>query len=158
MRLTNAMRDKILKAVMADVPKIDYESQVNAILDKYAHDALPVELRVAIERNPDIKNYLATGYVCSSRVSNCHYIAPEEVKAEIQPIRELSYAQNNRHYELERELRGVFDAVTTTQKLAKMFPEFEKYIPKETENTTNLPVTKVIGDLMNAGWPKKDES
>ena len=159
MRLTNAMRAQILDAIMADVPKIDYMAQIDAILAVYAHDALPVELRVAIERNPDIKNYLATGYTGGRRVFNCHYNVTEEIMTkELQPLHDASYSQYTKRNALERELRGVFNAVTTTQKLAKMFPEFEKYIPTETENTTNLPVTKVIGDLMNAGWPKKDES
>jgi len=158
MRLTKAMKNQILDAVMADVPEVDYDDQIKVIAAKEAFEQLPVELRVAMERNKDVINYLATSYNLGARVSNCHYEPSDAVKAETLPIFEARAEQYTARCNLKKELYGVFQAVTTTQKLLKMFPEFEKYIPVEMENTTNLPVTKVIGDLMNAGWPKKDES
>lgn len=162
MKLNNGMRDTIVSRIMSDVPMIDYKAQMKTIADAEAYQQLPIEIRVAIERNPDVRNYLGTcyvGYNYHEHVLNRHYEPSEETKVKLAEIEELRKEQNDRRYVMIKKIRGALNACTTVGKFVKMFPEFEKYVPIQDAPITNLPANQIMTELMTMGWPdnKKEE-
>lgn len=170
MKLNNFMRDSFIAAVMADVPKKDFQEQIIKIAIKAIDDAMPAELIAAIKKNPKIKEWLNKTYVLTP--DGCpaveHYksadrwhktwleeVAPKEWKILVDLGKEKMQQDNNIE-ELRTKIKTCAYACNTRKQLADMLPEFEQYLPKdEAKAMQQFPiVTNVVADFVKAGWPK----
>lgn len=162
MRLTNAMRDAFIRQVMNDVPRVDYDEQIQKIALSAIVAAMPTNVREAFNNNPDwinTEHIDLPGAGWRRRPCPTHSrpsIAEADADA-MRKLRVLDEAQDKLREELEAKLRAAAYACTTNAKLLELLPEFEKYIPKDgAASSRSLPVVQnMVADFIKAGWPKQ---
>lgn len=166
MKLTNTLRDAFIRAVMNDVPEIDYDDQIRTHLLEEAVAKLPTPLQDVWRKNSDLRPYFNTVYI--RRYTGSHYIGVHAPYAEepdepfdSQKLKELCAKAQTQHKlreDLRTRLRACAYGATTRAALAKMLPEFEKYLPAdEAAACRTLPaVANVVADFVRAGWPKNE--
>lgn len=163
MRLTKFDKDAFVRAVLDDVPYVDYSEQARKLAMKHLISLLPENVRTAYHANPEwirsnhvrLPNYLqdfhgpAPGYVSYDSF-------PDELKEQLHTLSDAAKEQSNTRKTLEDKVTGLINSVTTLKAALKNFPEFAKYLPadRDAAGTVNLPAANVIADLTNAGWPK----
>lgn len=169
-RLTNDMRLSFVAAVMADVPKVDYEQRIRDAVNKAHNAALPGAVKKMLN-DPEHSDYVKIGRVTlNDRLAGLpsgNYLsfslpAPSDewlkklAVSVVEPIAKDWVEQEGRLYGLRQKLRTVADSCSTTTKLAEAFPEFARYLPQtDAEGTRNLPaLANVVADFVKAGWPK----
>jgi len=168
MRLTDVHRQAFVKAVMDDVPKVDYPSLLEKIVAEDMRQHLPAPV-VALMRDAKLKGYLAWG--------RCHWTVHTSDKLEWETLgapRIEGYklskgaeekcnaliadagAQLEQRKEMQNKLRAAIKGCKTRKQAVDTFPELEKYLPAGDEPTTqNLPaIANLVADLAKAGWPK----
>ena len=162
MKLTNYHREAFILSVMNDVPSVEYQDLYKAAVLADAVGQLPPKVR-AVWDNKDLRHYLrvytiypvtgAGGVTVPGMDSNVELT--EEGEKTCQNLANLYKAQHLHRCELERKLTSIAKSCSTRKSLATALPEFEKYLPAETETTRNLPViANVVTDFIKAGWPK----
>lgn len=164
MKLTNYIRDAFVKAVMADVPKIDYNEQA----EKIARNQLSEMLEAAfpgVKINSKNAIWLNSGSISMpGDLSTIHGIRPDyeclrstPAWAKMTELNKLYAEQRAKRNALSSQLRGAAYACNTTKQLRELLPEFDKYLPAEEEKTCRtLPaVANIVADFTKAGWPIK---
>ena len=162
MKLTNYHRDAFVLSVMDDVPQEDYQEQYRAAVLADAVAQLPHKVR-AVWDNAELRHYLrvytiypvtGAGSVMIPSVDS-NFDLSSKAKEACQTLANLSKVQSLHRNELKRKLTSIAKSCSTRKSLATALPEFEKYLPAETETTRNLPViANVVTDFIKAGWPK----
>jgi hypothetical protein len=166
MKLTKSDREAFVRAVMDDVPTIDYNEQCRSIVKAWGISTLPEELQPIAKKHPE---FFGTRYIYApSGLDNLYAIAhpdfgnsmmrhksPEEY-AKVEALGEASRKQNETRNALREKLTATIGACSTLKQAKERLPEFEKYLPAErgVTGTINLPVANLVAELMNAGWPK----
>lgn len=163
MKLTNYIRDAFIRAVMDDVPKIDYDELLRNAATKKAVELLPEKVRAVYDEFRDHR-YLATYSVSTVCGVGYVHVPGEEseerldiIAAAIAPLVAQHMAQQEQRNELEKKIRACAYSVTTRKALAELLPEFEKYLPPDNATAIRtLPVVaNVVSDFVKAGWPKE---
>jgi hypothetical protein len=103
MKLTNTVRQAFIRAVMADVPCIDYAQMARNAVTADNMSKLPKKVAA---------------------------VAPETI-AQLRDWKALDAAQRKQREELESKLGGCVYSVTTRKALVSLLPEFEKYLPAD---------------------------
>lgn len=165
MRLTNTIRDAFVRAVMNDVPKIDYEEQAHKLILSAAEmlfaEAFPGTDYKKLKDEGWLQNTwfstprgLRNFYVFAP--DNCTQLNTPELSQKLAELGTAAIEQEKRCSELEQKLQSVAYSVTTREALAKALPEFEKYLPDTPGAVTkNLPaIANLVADFITAGWPK----
>lgn len=160
MRLTNTIRDAFIRAVMQNVPSIDYDAQVTKLVQDDIRMQLPAKIR-EIADDADLRHYLnrETIYTASG-LSNvtvyCNGTAKlsDAAKAEMAALTLKLRAQSSTRDNLKSRLRACAYGVSTRKALAEMLPEFERYLPAgEPAAMRSLPVVaNVVNEFKAAGW------
>ena len=165
MKLTNTIRAAFVRAVMNDVPSVDYQPQadklVNDMLDADFQKVAPGLSREALEAS----GWLSQHYVDTpGTLSNVRAVAPghrcakhnADVWAKLTEISVKKANQDLSRAQLQSKLTGCANSVTTRKALASLLPEFEKYLPADDAAASRtLPVVQnVVADFVKAGWPK----
>lgn len=169
-RLTNTMRDVFVAAVMADVPKTDYETAIRDAVQKAALAAMPPAVK-KLYAAEDTKRWVNTsqlhlggrdglpglGYINFHELPTQNQQELKKLAAEV--ASDLINARCEQHGQREKlrgSLRVAADRCTTTTQLAEALPEFAKYLPQsEAEATRNLPaIANLVTEFTRAGWPK----
>ena len=169
MRLTNFLRDGFIRAVMHDVPKIDYEEQAQ----KMAREAIKAKFNKAFPGLDYDKvgesGWFESGSVDLPRYINNIYAKPscgygmlksdEKLWAKLEALGAKKREQDERMTSLETRLKGVAYACTTRKQLEEALPEFSKYLPEEEAKAAKtLPaLANVLSDFVAAGWPKQNQ-
>lgn len=169
MRLTKTDKEAFVRAVMDDVPKIDYDEQVRSLMAKWGREPLPEELRPMVKKYPQYFNdvHVYTPAYCPNVNAVCNPdwayngfkdCEPEKY-AELAGIGVLNHEQDEARQALERKVAALINPCSTLKMAKERLPEFEKYLPAERGGfgTVNLPVANTVADLMNAGWPKGEQ-
>lgn len=182
MRLNNSQRDAFVRAVMQDVPTVDYKEQLRTAIQDYLYNIAPAEVKVLYD-NEKLRKYLTLGSVSVYREDvgfTDMYLVPYGVdgnrwgrpdfridlsKAEENPalgvIKSLVISKTEQriaHANLENKLRQTIYSVTTLKQALELMPEFAKYLPEEVVATKQLPaVANLVADLNKAGWPKQQD-
>lgn len=163
MKLTNLMREAFVRNVMNDVPTVDYDEQYRKLALEAAVDRMPPEVLAAYKKFP---LWISVRYGSLTKGGGWIEVpAPEDLDMsefvssvyakKLKFITDLSSKQSTTQTDLRKRLEAVAKASTTTQALLKHLPEFEQYIPKDAQASTNLPaVQNVVADFVKAGWPK----
>jgi hypothetical protein len=163
MKLTNHDRAVFVRAVMDDVPQIDYNEQAQAIVEAAALRTLPADV-AKLYGNKKLRGFLKT---------NVYYHTPGELRSvsipinvTLEPAEDLALeelaeglgAQNALRAALKDKLLGAIHACSTLNVAKKMLPEFLQYLPQERQPNVadrSMPVVaNVVADLVKAGWPK----
>lgn len=166
MRLTNLHREAFVKAVLADVPFVDYDEQIRKIVYEDAIEALPAAVQ-KIARDPVLKDYLNTSYFYRSArlMPTVTVIARDRdgyrlsatAEGKVNALLELKQQRKVRD-DLENKLKAAIGACATRRSAAESLPEFEKYLPVDPggrPKSDYLPaIANLVTDLAAAGWPK----
>lgn len=158
MNLNKTDKATIVRKIMADIPKIDYSVQAQALLQAKAVERMPAEVR-AIYDNPELRRWLATRYVTRQHHISGFYVFwqsknghsdwlrasrgelnsdPEdrEILTEIQkPLAELARAAEQQwkaRRSMEEKLQTMLDGIRTLKQAKTLLePELHKYLPEE---------------------------
>lgn len=163
MKLTNVIRDAFVRAVMADVPFVDYQQQGRDLIFQHAIESMPPLVRAAWD-SPDCKQYINQNYWHNPQFHQFGCCVPSEdnfkpapkVLAKLKELATLLKTQAEKHQQLKTNIRTVALSVTTRKALADALPEFEKYLPEDEAKANRLLpcVQNVVADFVKAGWPK----
>lgn len=166
MRLINADKQAFVAAVMDDVPSVDYDEQVRAMLKEWGFSALPYPLQAVAKEFSEYfeHRYIQTpagcpgAYViCPPHHGGCQFErAAPEVWAKLVDLGKKNIEQNKTRSELNRKVTALINSCTTLKQAQERLPKFIKYLPADRDgsSTANLPVTNTLADLQKAGWPK----
>lgn len=151
MKLTNAMKDAIINAVIADTPN-EYSS------DERDKDALaicvskmPDDIR-KVWNNKVLRHWIGVEYCGGFNHLPIGGMQPFELAA----IRDKYRASEKQRSELRAHVRNVVYQFSTDVQMRTAIPELDAYIPKPREKTKQLPVVNgLMAELSKAGFPKK---
>ena len=164
-RLDKYAKQAFVSAVMADVPKIDYQTPINKLVleaqEWYLKKHFPAVLAFMKSEHGSMLGRKSVGFsnswktgISSVSCLDCFVLSPE-VKNACDVIIQTAMAQATARSELEVKVSGLIAGCHTVKTALKLLPEFEKYLPKVDTPTANLPaLANVIADLSKAGWPK----
>lgn len=167
MKLTKYHRSAFVRAVMDDVPTVDYQTEVHALILEDSIKQLPEKLQ-KIARDKELSQYLARTHCWLREFDNLYVFAQyngdfkrsPECDAKFEELNALQMAQNQARAELRNKLDGVIRSCTTDVQVRKALPEFSKYLPEaESPVDRTVPViANLVADLMSMGWPKDKEA
>lgn len=165
MRLTHDIRRAFVAAVMADVPKADYDERILRVATDIAVAALPIKVR-AIWKDPETRGYVAAP---DAYINDEHMCLPgycKELQAPIEAaIRDLVSArdaQTKTRCKLKNDLTRAAFTANTDKTLRELLPEFANYIPdtavKPLDHPVPVPLVGIADEFRAAGWaPKQTE-
>lgn len=154
MNLDKYTKQAIVKAIMADVPKIDTTKRAEAI-NAAILKAMSPEVRKLYKTKPEALRRASVAYADP----HCYWthntvvgdVTDEKLKEIVAPYKK----EEEERDAMQRKLVGAFEGIRTLKAALKTFPEFKKYMPTEAEPTKNLPaLANVMADLSKLGWPK----
>lgn len=163
-RLTNYVRESIIRAIMNDLPKEDIESKAKQEVLDAAVERLPAKVR-AVWDDEKLRPYIQMTYLrtdCGAiyaTIPGCdrHATNPvDKIGAEAwalfqQRCGELREQSKQRRATYERLTQAV-NSVKTVAEFVKQYPELAKYAPSSPDNPANLPArTDLIAHLRDAG-------
>jgi len=159
MRLTNEMKRKIVTNVMAELPYVDYETQM-----RERFRALQLEYLKKQEVFKDITwkdvtdNFISqSDYFLDMNFSKYLFPwVPAHKDTVMLDLRQKKSEQSRKHATLRSHLTGALESITTVKKLLEAYPEFEKHLNLPPV-TKQLPATNVIKELMEAGWHEPED-
>lgn len=154
MNLNKYVKQSIVRAIMAELPRVDSEALRVEIQDKLVA-AMSPECQALYAKAP---NALATRYVI--RVVNGYHSIDfvagdltEEVFAEIIKPYEGMYAHRAN---IETKLHAAIAPIRTRKQFINQFPEFSQHAPAEDGTCATLPaIANIVADLVKLGWEPK---
>lgn len=163
MKLTQNDRDAFVRAVMNDVPTIDYVEQSRALVLKQLVQKLPPKIK-AIWNDSELRGFIKCdayfrpiGSLSSVYGPPVEYSPDAATMVKLQGMSAAKTAQHERLQELRSKVSGAIQGCTTLKQAKERLPEFEKYLPADRDGTgvNQLPaIANVVADLVKAGWPK----
>ena len=169
-RLTNAIRDRIVGKIMADVPKVDRYQAIEKMIVDRAVSLLP-DVMQPIWNNPQTRAYVRTTtcHVGSDRwstavtipsMNNCSvridtlFQGETALRETVEQLVDDHIASIANRKALHRQLAAQVATVQTFKQFADVFPQFVQYLPAKPDAVKNLPATTdVMNRLTAAGWP-----
>lgn len=164
-RLVNEQRNAIRRAILADVPKVDYDEKIRSRALKLAVCELPAAAK-RIWDDPEARGLLKIescyfGYDNNRRqyaasASLPGFVSQHEAILEDEEIVGFVAASNTQadlRAKLNSELQNNLATVNTHEAFAERWPELVKYLPDGSEaKVANLPATtQLLDDLKAAG-------
>jgi hypothetical protein len=166
MRLTKTDKEAFVRAVMDDVPKIDYEEMISDRLQAWIIDNIcPAEIKAAW-KNPEARPLLDFKYTyMPGRFPNLYMVRPSDwgfdekcpIYDELGALQDKSAEQRLQRNELKERLKALIEGCSTLKVAEARLPEFKEYLPADRDGgkTDNLPaISNVVATLVAAGWPK----
>ena len=157
MKLNKYTKQAIVRAIMADVPKPD-KTKRHAAVQAAIVKAMSPECRKVYNKTPKA---LVTHHVGETTYDGCNWHTREVIKGDVAEVQVKAilkpYEEEDEAYRKARgQLEAAVEGCSTLNALKKAFPEFEKYMPLESQPTKNLPaLANVVADLSKLGWPKR---
>lgn len=167
MKLTNIERDAFVRAVMDDVPAIDYNDQARLAVQKWAIDRLPPKVKAIAKEFGHLLNrenhwqlphplhgvMIVTGNIGESMAATK---SDADLWPKIEAFASAARKQNDERDRLKQSVRGAIYACTTVKQAQDRLPEFAKYLRKGIPAASReVPViANLVSDLVAAGWPK----
>lgn len=167
MQLNQYDREAFVRAVMDDVPKVDYQTRGRKLAVEALDSLQPPE--IAAVKAAGLTNWLDSTYIyVPGNLDNFYYKAKYEnnvlrdqkpkVWKQLEEISGKLQDQTSKRAALTESLTSAIKACKTLKQAQERLPEFVKYLPAErdTHGTLNLPVvTNLVADLVKEGWPKE---
>lgn len=170
MRLIKSQKEAFVRAVIQDIPVIDFNQQCREIMEKSLKKIIPKHVQDFAAKNP---GWIEHGYYSTpSSFSNFAFIMPcshhneyrnsyivrdkdDEAWQKLVELGNLEQEQKQKIKQVERQLQGAIYSCTTLKQALEQLPEFKKYLPSEEEPSKNLPVANIVSELNALGFPKK---
>lgn len=154
-RVTKWDKQAIVKAIMADVPKIDKRKRKEELQTAIVKLMSP-EVRKVYKVNPKALSTYHVGYL----ISDTSYSDRDVVRGDVSDVQINNLCKKYKDEEetrshTERNLKNAIESCTTIKQLNDRLPEFKKYFPTIEKPVANLPALgNVVADLSKLGWPK----
>jgi len=166
MKLTKIHRQAFVRAVMQDVPTVNFDDQIHKFVKERAIEYLPPQLRpVALDK--DLSGFLSmdtmwfeqhrtgVGAVRVFAARSGGFRLNDKDQAHISKLMNEAERQIEDRKSLQERIEGVIASCITLRQATERLPEFVKYLPAEQEKTNNLPaIANIVADLAKRGWPK----
>lgn len=157
MKIDKYVRQSIVRAIMADVPKPD-KAKRREDLQAAIVKAMSPDVRKVFKATPGaLKTHhfgdvLYDGYSWNTRDLVVGDVAQKKLDELVKPYIDEDDARRAAHCKLQ----GAIEGCTTRKALMTRLPEFEKYYPaEEAPMSKSLPaLANVMSDLSKLGWPK----
>lgn len=155
-RINKWDKQAIVRAIMADVPKIDKKKRKEK-LQAAIVKAMSPEARKLYKNCPEaLRTHHVGGLIDDGNWMSREIIVGDVKDAVIDELKKPYEAEDKKFREVEYQLKGAIEACTTIKQLNDRLPEFKKYFPTVEKPTANLPaLANVVADLSKLGWPKK---
>jgi hypothetical protein len=157
MKIDKYVRQSIVKAIMADVPKPDKAKRREDLQAAIVKAMSPAVRKVFKESPGALKNHYFGDLIYDDKRWDSRELVVGDVSAE--KLDELSkpYKDEDEAISAARcKLQGAIEGCTTRKALMTRLPEFEKYYPaEEAPMSKSVPaLANVMADLSKLGWPK----
>ena len=159
MRLTISDKQAFVRAVLDDVPSIDYSAEFRVFALDASAKKLPKAIK-AIHDDPKLRGWLQCDKWANMPGSCCRVydtdFEDDKYRSKVEELSASNKAQNAQRSELHNKLTAAIASCTTLKQAQALLPEFAKYLPEDRESVTKcLPaVANLVADLSRAGWPK----
>lgn len=170
MKLTTNMRDAFVRAVLQDVPTVDYNAEFKKLAVEHCLSKLPKEI-VKVYNNNSLRGFLNFETVnvraeyYESEVSaalplyDTYSVVKSDLAAmpEVQAITQAKQAQSDRLVQIRHDLKAAIYSVSTLKQALELLPEFAKYLPKPDDKPIKFApavIANLATNLTAAGWPK----
>ena len=157
MKIDKYVRQSIVKAIMADVPKPN-KTKRRADLQATLVKAMSPAVRKVFKESPGALKTEHVGDLTYDGTWDSRHVIVGDVTGEmVKKIIQPYVDEDDSIYAAHNKLRGAVDSCTTRKQLMDRLPEFEKYFPAEgVPISKNLPaLANVAADLSKLGWPKQ---
>ena len=161
MRLTKTIKDQIIAAIMADVPKVDYDTLIQDTAIKEGLKTVPPEIMRLKDKYPEWIKGESYFYISNFRslliLHSSDSKSIETIEDIIAPLVKKYKDQISERSAMKAKLKASFASITTDTKFAELFPDFVKYMPSKVKPATGFAVatTEVLDGLKKLGWPKE---
>jgi hypothetical protein len=168
MKLTKYDRQAFVKAVMADIPQIDYREQARKLIYEDSIEQLPKNLQEPA-RDPKSKDLIHNSTYYIPEFANSFFVfghryssfkPSTKIAKKLEELEALHAEQQAKLNAVEGKLTASIEACTTLKTAKERLPEFEKYLPidRTPEKGAYLPaVANLVADLSTLGWPKGEK-
>jgi len=153
MKLVKYQKEAIVKAIMADVPRVDENVRIKEVQQKLvAAMSKEAQELYAVRPKALCKQWLASYDINTDRRGQDFIVGDADVDKVIAVYKEEQNVRSKAHNKLSMAVH----ACTTLKQLHDRLPEFKKYYPTEAQPNKNVPaLMDVAADLCKLGWPKK---
>lgn len=161
MKLTNDDRAAFVRAVMDDVPEVDYRERATKIILDDVVPRLPAKV-IACWKDKETRGFI----VCNRGVhtpAGVVYAPPfegplsESAQKALGDLKKPHDLQVSGRRKLKSEVAALIKACSTLKQAQERLPEFAKYLPAERSPAPSLSplvAANTVADLTKAGWPK----
>lgn len=165
MRLTIAMRERIVDGVMADIPTVDYVQQMRARGIEIGIQHMPPQVR-RIWDTKGLRHYVRTASYTVPNQFNVSFIVPgfqngdDECSRAVGNDEEMNRiigehkAQREHRTKLRKTVEVSLVNITIDHDFRARFPDLSRYLPAEAGGTKNLPTTTMLMDALVASGLK----
>lgn len=165
MNLTKTDKSAFVRAVMADVPHVDYNEEARKLVEGWDLEAMPEKVK-NVYADPALRHYVKESHRlrmpgCLSNlwtVTDLEGALSEDRKSELAVLSAKLREQDEKLATVEDRMEGLIASFRTLKKAKESLPEeLHKYLPADRDATgvTNLPTVCSPVDLLKAmGWPK----
>lgn len=149
MKLTNYMRDSIIRSVMNEVPEVKYPTFEE--IQQRAYKAMPPKLKAVYNDETTRKAIRSEHIYINGRGGysvTVGFLKKEDLLKE-------EFDKETLRNKAREELKRVVYGCNTLKQLQEQLPQLEKHFPSEQVLVKNLPVVAtVMPSLKAAGWVK----
>ncbi|MGG2044858.1 Nmad5 family putative nucleotide modification protein [Burkholderia gladioli] len=167
MRLSTHHREAFVRAVMDDVPQVDFDEQARVLVQKWATARLPAKLRALQREFSDYFQHESVwlpgslnNVMCVTNTGSSDTAKRIKEDPDLHPLlNELSRAktaQADARKVLRAKITSTIGMCSTLKQAHERLPEFAKYLPSldaPVDRTVPM-VANLVADLTAAGWPK----
>lgn len=177
MKLTKYHKEAFVKAVLDDVPRIDYVEMVRKLVLEDSISQLPKGLQ-EFAKDPKTSDFITaqwkqiekprnenggwTGSVgCTIKGANNEYKPSKKAQALLDKWLPAMVEQDSVKSKLQCDLNQAIVGCSTLKQAQEAFPELKKYLPKVTPKGEQVPAPlykNVLMELTKAGFPKGKEA
>jgi len=153
--ITKWDKQAIVKAIMADVPKVDKKKRREELQASVVKLMSP-EARKLFKITPKALRTHHVGDITYDGNWGSRDITVGDVTdTQIDELCVKYKEEDRARYEIECKLKGIVETCRTVKQLNDRLPEFKKYFPTVEKPVANLPaIANVVADLSKLGWPK----
>lgn len=169
MNLNESDRQTFVRAVLDDLPSVEYSAQATTYVHGIMREQMPKKLQ-AVYDGKELRGFLnfdnwRDGFRIHvgthlARILVCYPTKLTDADlAHLADLNTKAAQQQETYNDLRYKLTAVIKGCRTLKQAKERLPEFEKYLPKERDvrggSCADLPmVANVVAELTKAGWPK----
>lgn len=153
--ITKWDKQAIVKAIMADVPKVDKKKRREELQAAVVKLMSP-EARKLFKTTPRaLRTYHVGDVIYDGNWGSREIIIGDVIDAKVDELCTKYKEEDRARYDIECKLKGIVETCRTVKQLNDRLPEFKKYFPTVEKPVANLPaIANVVADLSKLGWPK----